>query len=408
MRKRVSSLLIVAALVLGFGIFAKAYSVKAQPVDYNLTSSEIVASTMQNIETYGSSKSVDIGVVEYSVKYGLIDGDIQEFTKLYTNGFGSVETYGLSNYTCAHLRGDFVRVSKNYHLIFTFEIKQDVKLVISNPQCKLNSDSRKLIVTTYQSDGENRIVVKSGQVPAANSTTTIQANELGAELHAKAGDMVTYVIGSVNYDGLSFDQGNPILTFSFLGTQYSEEDRYDFEALKEYKAQVAEMCDRIQAYYDNLNQDDYTFDNQLELIDILETAINQAQNLTLGDSIEEFEASVYKKFQNVLTIAQQAQILQDKKDEALEELSALFKKYSFWDYSFKNWKKIQQIIAEAEADIKDANAVGKVTVALSNAKAALEEIKKGGNLLWLYISLGVVIVAAGVVIPIVILKKKKS
>lgn len=408
MRKRVSSLLIVAALVLGFGIFAKAYSVKALPVDYNLTSSEIVASTMQNIETYGSSKSVDIGVVEYSVKYGLIDGDIQEFTKLYTNGFGSVETYGLSNYTCAHLRGDFVRVSKNYHLIFTFEIKQDVKLVISNPQCKLNSDSRKLIVTTYQSDGENRIVVKSGQVPAANSTTTIQANELGAELHAKAGDTVTYVIGSVNYDGLSFDQGNPILTFSFLGTQYSEEDRYDFEALKEYKAQVAEMCDRIQAYYDNLNQDDYTFDNQLELIDILETAINQAQNLTLGDSIEEFEASVYKKFQNVLTIAQQAQILQDKKDEALEELSALFKKYSFWDYSFKNWKKIQQIIAEAEADIKDANAVGKVTVALSNAKAALEEIKKGGNLLWLYISLGVVIVAAGVVIPIVILKKKKS
>jgi hypothetical protein len=410
MIKRVNSILIGFAFLASFVFFGfqPAKPAKAQPIDYTLTTSEIVNSTIENIQNFGSSKTVDISIVEYSVRYGLIDGEIQEFTKLATNGFGSNETYGLSNYTSAHLRADFVRVSKNYHLIFTFEIKQDAKIVITNPQCKLNNDSRKLIVTAYQTDGENTVAIENKQVPEANSTTTILQNELGAELHAKAGDTVFYVVGSVNYDGLSFDQGNPILVFDFLGSQYSEAERYDFEALKLYKDEVAQMCQRIQQYYDNLNKDDYSFDNQLELIDILEVALNQAQELTLGDSLEEYETSIIQRFENVLTLQQQDQILQDKKAEALEELNNHFADYSRWDYSSKNWNKMRQIIQKAKDDIQNANSIALVNIALSNAKAALRDVQTGGNLFWLWITLGCVgVIAAAVITTFILIKRKK-
>lgn len=411
-----AGLALVCALL--FSTVTVAAAENAPPV---LKLGEIVTAMEAGVQADGHSGTADyMGVFDYALTYGYRqENEMRPFENCgAAGGLASAETYGSTNYTQVFVRKNLIRVSPKLGVVLTLTLKKNALLTVDN--CALNYNAAanvQLTMTTLQSDGENTITVAEYKL----NRDSIAESAWKHTIHAAAGDTVLLILEApptYRYYGQTVqnnDKNNvkDLWEITVDTDGYDGASRYDFAALRTYKAAAQAVRGRIEAYRDGIDRTQYSLDRLLELVSLCDRYAAETETLGLETDLEQFEAEAFAAFAAVPTLEAERATLERQKIAAKEELGAFVSGLKRGDFGSKAWKEIADIRAEAEGEIDGATDIARVRAAVNAAITRIGAIepRSAGAVVGMIVGITVgcsVVVVAAVVVPILVLRKKKA
>lgn len=385
--------------------------------DDRLKLGAMAAAMTERVQATGSSAPVDHnGIFEYELSYGnRAEHDIHAFTQIGSSGsgVGSVETYGTADYNKVFVRRDLLRVSPGLGWILTLKVKRNVCVTFDNALSAYNATNVQMLLTTYHSDGENEVALGVRKI----NTATVDDGALKHDVHAAAGDTVTFVLevpARYQYAGQMLTTKSiekDVFELEVRPDAYAAADRYDFVTLQAHKAAAKALSERFATYCDGLDLQRYNLDKQLELVTLCEQYAAQALQLDLATDLERFEADALAVLAAVPTAEQESAALLTQKADALAELNAYVASLNRMRYSAGSWRAVHTIRDEAERELARAENRAQVMLALSTARKKIEAIapRTPGATVGLIvgITVGCLTVVTAIVVTVIVWKKKK-
>ncbi|MBQ8884951.1 MAG: hypothetical protein IJY62_01055 [Clostridia bacterium] len=378
----------------------------AEETETVLTSEIIVAGVTENINADKLGQMKDAGDYAYNLQYGTFD-EIHDFTLIKPqNGLGSEEVYGNNNYTSAHINNGLVRVSEGFGLIYSLKVNADYKVTVTNPEAStLNSYLYPVYLDSFVFDGEYRVNVRSQTLPLEEKNVTVAANAISHEVHLKAGDTLYFVI-SADSMGRSINKFLP--EFRLSKTGYDQTKRFDFADYKVFRGTAEALKTTLEGYFLTFDSALYSEDNYLKLVVVIDDAIKALDSVAYGTDLVAFEAEVKAKAEGILTKEGEAEALETLKQKRIGELESYVKELLKEGYSLLGKRDLKNCLGEGKRSVSAGKTSAEVNRAFNSAKAALLKVEKGSNL-WLWLTIGGVVIAAGAgIVAVILLKKKKT
>ena len=370
-----------------------------------LSSKTIVAGVTENIKAnkIGEPKAED--GYSYNLQYGTFDEILNFSIVKPQNGLGSEEVYGNNSYTSAHINDGLIRVSEGYGLIYSLEVEQNYKVTITNPEkSTLNSYLYPVYLDTFVFNGEYRVNVNSVKLPLEEKNLIVNANAISHEVHIQAGDTLYFVI-SADTMGRSIDKFLP--EFQLSQAEYDQTKRFDFASYQQFRNQAEALQSELETYFFTFNETLYSEDNYLKLVVLIEDAIKALDDVSFDTDLTAFESAVKEKAEKILTIQEEADELVALKTKRIAELEEYCNELLKNGYSILGKRDMKDCLAEGKTALQEAKSMAGVNVAFNSAKAKLLKVEKGSDL-WLWLTIGGVVVVGAGLTAFLLLRKKKT
>lgn len=310
------------------------------------------SSDLENLNKF--TKSNEISVYEYN-KDKVID------CFFYFGTDGNVLTPGMIS-----------AGAKGNETVIKVTAKTNFALTIGNKANILPANN--LLLTIYATNGTT--LVKLEEFTKYGTNTEIQENQFGGTYHLKAGDVIYYVVGSTNEYTIRKLDINP--TFVVDESAYLEEKRTEIYAVQET---IPTKILELENYVNSLDHSLYTAANVFkmqEYVALFSEDVLLVKNMSeLAELYDEYKA----KIDDVLTIAETKQELDNHKTSKLAELDAMYQEFLDTNsYSKEGKEELKKAYDSAKENISKATSKNMVNTALAAAKNAMGkvEVSKGG------------------------------
>ncbi len=221
-----------------------------------------------------------------------------------------------------------------------------------------------MIVTQWAIDPENTMV----KMKEARVNNTSDANKYFTGIHMKAGDTLLLVLT----DGGHNPGTNQVLPLFALDVDaYDESKRPDYALVKEVKAYQLEKIAELEDYVASKDSEIYTASRYSSMGDIVTKAAVEIDACLNKADIDVIVSNTKADIDAVPTKAQEADYLKNYGEEKKAELEAEFPEANI---DAKLWPQVSELLNKAYDAIAAAKNVANVNVAVSGARAQIEQL----------------------------------
>ena len=381
-------------------------SAAAEALDY---------STMVSEEIAAEGQLVSKTLVDYQFLFGDFEnGGLQAFQKWFGDGSGTPEDTLASP-------ADVSNVDNGQNVLWRWQWRAmaasaTVLKITAKENMQLEVTQKDTITDQWATHSAFRFIAEDPDgirvsVRRLDVSATMEPDAVKTTVHLAEGDTLYIVYAIMNGDP-GTATATYIPQFGIDPSAYDAAQRPAYEKVTALEELIQEKKTALEEKYAEMIGDGeaYSTARAAELEGIVDEAAEGFADLTSEEEVNAAFDQAVAKLEAVPTLAKEREELQAYMTEQKNELAGYAQKS---DYSSKNWKVVEEYLAQANAALDEAQSAAAVNTIIARAKADIDSVeKREGPDMTLWLIGGAAVLAAAVIVVVILLalhrKKAKA
>ncbi len=372
-------------------------------------------STMVSEEIAAEGQPVSKNLVDYQFLFGDFEnGGLQAFQKWFGDGSGTPEDILASP-------ADVSNADNGQNVLWRWQWRAmaasaTVLKIMAKENMQLEVTQKDTITDQWATHSAFRFIAEDPDgirvsVRRLDVSATMEPDAVKTTVHLAEGDTLYIVYAIMNGDP-GTATATYIPQFGIDPSAYDAAQRPAYEKVTALEELIQEKKTALEEKYAEMIGDGeaYSTARAAELEGIVDEAAEGFADLTSEEEVNAAFDQAVAKLEAVPTLAKEREELLAYMTEQKNELAGYAQKS---DYSSKNWKVVEEYLAQANAALDEAQSAAAVNTIIARAKADIDSVeKREGPDMTLWLIGGAAVLAAAVIVVVILLalhrKKAKA
>ena len=372
-------------------------------------------STMVSEEIAAEGQPVSKNLVDYQFLFGDFEnGGLQAFQKWFGDGSGTPEDILASP-------ADVSNADNGQNVLWRWQWRAmaasaTVLKIMAKENMQLEVTQKDTITDQWATHSAFRFIAEDPDgirvsVRRLDVSATMEPDAVKTTVHLAEGDTLYIVYAIMNGDP-GTATATYIPQFGIDPSAYDAAQRPAYEKVTALEELIQEKKTALEEKYAEMIGDGeaYSTARAAELEGIVDEAAEGFADLTSEEEVNAAFDQAVAKLEAVPTLAKEREELLAYMTEQKNELAGYAQKS---DYSSKNWKVVEEYLAQANAALDEAQSAAAVNTIIARAKADIDSVeKREGPDMTLWLIGGAAGLAAAVIVVVILLalhrKKAKA